>query len=264
MSKKKEVEQKYFFVDESGDSTFFNRKGDHIVWTLGCSPILILGFIKTSNPSSIRKALNELRTQIMSDPYLMDIPSLSKSEKFFHAKDDCPEVREKVFKLLKNLDFKAHFIVARKKVGIFTKRHKSNENVFYNEIVSRLFESCLHKDHNIIYFSKRGSKTNQAHFMQSVQTAILNFETKAKKKVETQTEVRVQVPSDEPCLQVVDYLNWIVYRAYVKGEMRYVNFLSEKIVYLCDIYDFNKYPKNFYSRSNEFDIKKISPLELGE
>ena len=263
MPDKRTPELKYFFVDESGDSTFFNRKGECIVGTKGCSPILILGFIKTSEPHGIRKALAELRKEISDDPYLQDIPSVAKSRALFHAKDDCPEVREKVFKLLKTLDFKAHFIVARKRVETFIKRHHSNENIFYNEIVSRLFENCLHKDHNIIYFSKRGSQTNQAHFMQSIQTAILNFEEKAKKKVETQTEILIQVPTDEPCLQVVDYLNWIVYRAFVKQEMRYFNFLKEKIVFLCDIYDFKKYPKNFYSH-NKFDITKISPLELGE
>ncbi len=39
-----EVGDTYFFVDESGDSTFYNAKGKCIVGEPGCSPILNLGF----------------------------------------------------------------------------------------------------------------------------------------------------------------------------------------------------------------------------
>ena len=40
----------YFFVDESGDPTFFNKRGKLIIDNDSCSPILILGFINTNNP----------------------------------------------------------------------------------------------------------------------------------------------------------------------------------------------------------------------
>ena len=40
----------YFFVDESGDPTFYNKEGKFIVGEEGCSKILILGFIRTGNP----------------------------------------------------------------------------------------------------------------------------------------------------------------------------------------------------------------------
>jgi len=47
----------YFFVDESGDPTFYDKYGNCIVGRDGCSRILILGFITTIDPASIRKAL---------------------------------------------------------------------------------------------------------------------------------------------------------------------------------------------------------------
>lgn len=252
----------YFFVDESGDSTFFNKKGDIIVGQNGCSPILILGFIKTENPSKIRKSLTFLREEISKDEYLASIPSISKTKIHFHAKDDCPEVREKVFKLIKTLDFKAQFIVARKRLDVFTKRHQRNENIFYNELVSHLFKNQLHKTNNSIYFSKRGTQTKQHHLQSAIQSAILNFESKHNTTVETHTKMHIQIPSEEPCLQLVDYLNWTLYRAYTKNDIRYFNYLKEKISFICDIYDFDKYPKNFYSKRNVFNLSKISPLDL--
>lgn len=252
----------YFFVDESGDPTFFNRKGELIVGKSDCSPILIIGFIRTDNPSEIRKAIFDLHQEIKGDEYLKSIPSIVKTNLHFHAKDDCPEVREKVFKLIKKLDFKAEFIVARKRPDIFTKRHKKNEDIFYNEIVTRLFEKKLHQNHNVIYFSKRGTKTKQHHLSQAIQTAVLNFEEKYNTQIETQTKIYIQTPSDEPCLQIIDYMNWIIYRAYTKQETRYLEFLKEKVSFICDIYDFSKYPKNFYNKRNVFDVTKISPLGL--
>ena len=54
----------WFFVDESGDPTFYDRKGNLIVGQEGCSPILLLGFIETSDPRHLRKALLALQQEI--------------------------------------------------------------------------------------------------------------------------------------------------------------------------------------------------------
>ena len=64
-------------------------------------------------------------------------------------------------------------------------------------------------------------------------------------------------------LQVVDYTNWAVQRAYEKGEMRYFNFLRDKYELIHDVFDKDKYKNggNFYTRTkNSFEIKKASPL----
>lgn len=251
----------YFFVDESGDPTFYDRQGKLIVGEEGTSIILILGFIITKDPKSIRSALEVLRKQISEDVYLKGIPSLTKSLIAFHAKDDCPEVREKVYKTIVNLDFTAELFVARKIQNIFNKRHHGNENEFYDDLIRKLFENKLHlAKNNEIYFSVRGSKTRQLPLEQAIKNAINSFEAKWNKKVDSKINIYPQSPSGEPCLQVVDYVNWAVQRAFIKKEMRFYSFIEQKIKYLVDIYDTAKYPKNFYSNKNKFDINKISSL----
>ncbi len=42
--------------------------------------------------------------------------------------------------------------------------------------------------------------------------------------------------------------------------MRYFDFIADKVSFLVDLYDMQNYPKNWYSRENPFDIKKVSPL----
>jgi len=251
----------YFFVDESGDTVFFDKYGNLILNKEGISKTLILGFIKTHNPNEIRRAVLNLKEQIKKDDYLKNIPSIKKTLIAFHAKDDTPEIRERFFKLIITLDFTAEVFVARKIPEIFIKRHKKNENNFYDDLIIKLFENKLHlAKFNKIYFSVRGSKTRRIPLENAIKKAILNFENKWKTKINSSFEIIPQSPSGEPCLQVIDYINWAVQRAFEKRQDRFLNFVKNKIVYLVDLYDKNKYPKNFYNKNNPFDLKKISPL----
>lgn len=257
----------FFFVDESWDPNFYSKKWELIVWSEWCSSILQLWLTKTENPHPIRKSLLDLQNEILKDEYFNWIPSVEKRRNkfYFHAKDDIPEIREKVFKLIKTLDIKVYIIVARKIEWIFKNKHNSDPEVFYNSMVMHLFKNQIQNWwnwKNIIYFEKRWSKTKQKPLEDSIKNAIGDFEIKHNCMVNSNFEVLVQIPSDEPCLQVADYVNWVVQRAFIKKEIRYYNFIKEKIHLIWDIYDKDNYPNSFYTQhKNPFDIKKISPIE---
>ncbi len=112
----------YFYVDESGDPTILGRKGKDLLAEGSVSKVFMVGYVETANPKQIVDALNSLRTEIAADDYLYGIPSLASSLRSFHANEDCYEVKERVFKLLKQLDFKAYIIVARKSESLFRKK----------------------------------------------------------------------------------------------------------------------------------------------
>lgn len=251
----------YFFVDESGDPTFFDRYGNLIVGQEGCSPILILGFIETTDPAPIRHALAELHRDIAADAYLKDVPSISKTHVAFHAKDDAPEVRQAVYRRIKEMDFKAQFVIARKIERVFRSTFHSSEQRFYDRLVAQLFENALHRYQiNWVYVSQRGSRNRQAPLRAAIEAGIATFEEKWQTAVKTEFNFSVQTPVGEPCLQVIDYMNWAVYRAFVRSEMRYYRFVEDKVSLLVDLYDTANYPRNWYNRSNPFDVQKISPL----
>jgi len=166
-----------------------------------------------------------------------------------------------VFKAIAKLPFKAEFVVARKLEGVFNQRHKRKPNLFYDDLITKLFQNQLHKNEtNIIYFSVRGNQARQEPLEEAIRMAILAFEDRWKTKVNTEVKILAQKPIGELCLQVADYMNWIVQRAFVKQEMRYFNFLKDKISLIVDVYDFKKYPSNYYNRRNVFDVKKTNPL----
>lgn len=257
----KSKKAQYFFVDEAGDPTFYDKYGRFIVGKEGCSKILLLGFIKTHNPEPLRQAIMRLHDEVKNDQYFKGISSIKKTNLVFHAKDDAPEIREKVYKTIVDLDFKAEFVVARKIENIFKVRHKGKENLFYDDLTVKLFKNKLHlSEQSHIYFAVRGSKTRQVPLEEAIQVAKNSFENEHKIKVDSQILIFPQSPYGEPCLQIADYMNWAIQRAFIKKEDRYYKFMESKVKFICDVYDTNKYPKNFYSRDNLFDINKISPL----
>jgi hypothetical protein len=144
----------WYFVDESGDPTFYNKRGELIAGQPGCSPVLILGFIQTADPNPIRKAVRALQQEVLNDPYFQGRRSLAHTANAFHAKSDLFEIKYLFFKLIATLDFRAHFIIARKMEEVFIKHDNRKQNAFYDHVVSCLFEGILHlHEENHIYFA---------------------------------------------------------------------------------------------------------------
>lgn len=152
-------------------------------------------------------------------------------------------------------------MVARKIERVFRNNFQAKETEFYDHLVTHLFENVLHRyQHNNIYFAKRGSRDRQIPLANAIEKGVRSFEQKWQATVVTTITIQAQMPRGEPCLSVIDYMNWAVYRAFTQGEMRYYNTVAEKVSLLVDLYDWAKYPDNWYNRRNPFDAKKITPL----
>ena len=79
------------------------------------------------------------------------------------------EVRCLFYNLIKELDFKAQFIVARKIERVFRNSHKAKENHFYDNLITKLFQNVLHRfQHNHIYFATRGSRARQKPLKEAI------------------------------------------------------------------------------------------------
>lgn len=160
----------FFFVDESGDPTFYDRKGNLIVGQEGCSLLLILGMVEINDPIPIRQAILKFQSDLVNDPYFKDFPSIQQTKIAFHAKDDLPEIRYPFFKLIAGLDFQAQFLVARKIERVFRNNFHSKELEFYDHLITRLFHGKLHThEQNLIYYAKRGSRNRQAPIEAAIQ-----------------------------------------------------------------------------------------------
>ena len=262
--KQAQDEHRFFYVDETGDPNFYGKGRKLIVGEPGCSRTFGLGFLRTATPEAIRQALLHLHAELAADRYLKHIPSMEKTLRGFHAKDDCPEVRRAVFQTLDRLEFSVQVIVARKLEPVFISRHGQSQDQFYNDLTSRLFERQLHLAHrNTITFARRGNKPKQHALRAAVEAGVAAFRSKYRTATSTSVTVETAHSADDPLLQAVDYALWTVQRAYEKGEMRYFEFLAPKFEMVWDIYDFATQKvkgRCLFTRKDPFHIEKVSPL----
>jgi hypothetical protein len=108
----------HYFVDEAGDPTLFDRKGRIIINENGCSNFFILGKMEIDDPAVVEESLENLRIELLADPYFNNVPSMQpanyKTAIAFRAKDDLPEVSREVFKLLQQKKLRFYAVVRDK------------------------------------------------------------------------------------------------------------------------------------------------------
>ena len=245
-------------MDESGDPNFFGRRHKDLV-QLGLSlPFFIVGYIETQDQNQIVKKLSEVRASIINDEYLKDIPSVKSSIKRFHANKDCREVQERVYKAIKTMDFECYIIVARKIKEIFLNKFQGKKGGFYAYLVERLFENRLHLYSEIdIYFSKMENIIHDENMWKAIENARDRFRKKWPHKHTNNIRILMQEPTHIAGLQVIDYLLWSIHRIYNHADMRYYNFLKDKIKLIHDVF-FNKdFYGEFFNSKNELTLDKI-------
>lgn len=264
--------KKYYFVDEAGDLTLFNKRGKIIVGSQGVSKFFMLGVADIPNPKDVHYSLNKLRAELLADPYFKDVPSMqpeaNKTAISFHASKDPSEVRREVFKLLPEFNAKVQVIIRRKadladtaKFTYQTFGVKPPANQIYDDLVKRLFRNLLHKaDENHIIIAMRGKSARLKALHGAVNRAKANFEAKYGIQSRSRTIILPAYPREFGGLQVIDYYLWALQYLYEQGNDRYVNLLAKDFRLIMDIDDQRNKPYGeWYSDTNPLTAQKIKP-----
>jgi len=263
---------KKFYVDESGDLTLFNKRHKIIVGNEGVSKYFMVGVATVNNIEIAEQKLKNLQADLLADPYFTGIPSFNPERKktalFFHAKNDLPEVRREVFKILQTLGVKVLIAIRRKRElaekaqFLFkTTGSKINKNDIYDDLVKRLFRNLLHKSEmNIIYFARRGKAERTVALEKAIDKAKRNFESTYAKPSNKPVKIIPAYPHEYIGLQIIDYYLWAIQRLYEKGEDRFFNYLAKDFRLIMDLDDKrNNVYGEWYSDSNKLSLKKLKP-----
>ncbi len=244
---------RHYFVDEAGDPILFNRKKQSIVGVSGSSKNFILGKVDVEYPTSLADRLNSLRQQLLADPYFQGVPSMQIEQKKtalgFHAKDDLPEVRREVFKLLADAPIRFYAVVRDKQVitdKVLEHNRKKpsyryHPNQLYDRCVSQLFRERLHKDDGYrIVFARRGSSDRTESLRNALEAARTSFYQKWGITGTAPIEIVAARCVDVVCLQAADYCLWALQRFYERNEDRFLNLIASKIGLIHDVDDTRK------------------------
>jgi hypothetical protein len=231
------------FLDESGDTTFYAKGKVPIVGQRGVSLAFMLGMVAlTEDPNELRKALTELAKEVEQDAFVNKIASVKKRVAqggfYFHATDDAPEVREKMFKFLAGRRLSADIIVGRKASARFARKHNNSEAEFYADLLGHLLEGQLNLGKRVLLtIARRGNSTKNANLLRALEKAEVHLRRKdAQAVVTSELAFRPSDPLHEPLLWLPDYLCWAVQRVLERGEMRYYDFIGAKIAAVTDLY----------------------------
>ena len=258
----------HYFVDEAGDLTLFGRRGKVLVGSPGCSHCFMVGVVHLPDPLAAEEAVSCLRKGLLADPYFKNVPSMQaeqrKTARHFHARDDLPEVRREVFRLLPSLGAKVQVVIRRKSVLVdFAKSlHAAGQplsaNFIYDDMVKRLFRNLLHKaDENRIVFARRGKSSRRVALEEAIRKAQHNFTKKWNIPSDKPTQIRAMHPWDCTSLQVVDYYLWALQRFYERDEDRFFELLRPDYRFIMDMDDKrNNAYGEYYSDSNPLDLRK--------
>ena len=263
---------RHYFVDEAGDLTLFNRRGRVIVGTPGVSRTFMVGVAWIPNPNAVREHLASLRAELLADAYFRGVPSMQpragKTASFFHAKDDLPEVRREVFRLLPTFGAKVVAAIRRKRVLVENARHLRGSPVpwkpdsVYDDLVKRLFKDLLHKaDSHRIIFARRGKRDRQAAFRAAIDGARRNFALAHGVTCDRPVDLVCSVPSEVAGLQVIDYYLWALQRLYERGEDRYFELLKPQFRLIMDLDDKRRREYGrWYSDGDTLSLEKLMPV----
>ena len=260
-----------YFVDEAGDLTLFNKKGQTLLGQAGVSYFFMVGVAHVADPTGAQARLDTLRQELLTDPYFAKVPSMQPGQKktalAFHAKDDLPEVRREVFKLLPQLEAKVQVAIRSK--SILTRdaqtlyryqRHKLDANDVYDGLVKRLFQNLLHKaDHNQITFARRGTSDRSEALYRAMRLAKQNFAAKWGNRGDTPTTIASAHPHEAGGLQIIDYYLWALQRLYERREARFFDLLAQDYRLIMDLDDKRHKPYGtWYSDSNPLMLEKLA------
>ncbi|SRR6266404_572921 len=242
------VEVRYF-IDEAGDPVLFGRRGKILVGNES-SRYFLLGKLEIGNPAALADSLTELRIRLLADTFFNSAPSMSleegKTAVIFHAKDDLPEIRDRVFHLLMEHDLRFSAVV-RDKLQLIEQvqarnqaepRYRYNENEIYDELVSELFKTAFHQaDHFDLVFASRGKRNRTAALRAALSKAEQIYEQNFGAKATHTVNVVSSNPKQHVCLQAVDYFLWALQRFYEKDEERFWRFVWPKVTVVHDLDD---------------------------
>lgn len=219
------------FVDEAGDPTLFANRRRAIVGTEGCSRYFILGKLEVDDPMSLGQRLTALRAELMANPYFNGVPSFDpvrgKTAVAFHAKDDLPEVRFEVFKLLAGegdtLRFYAVVCDKARVLADVLRRNETESDYRYqhNELYDGLMRSLFGKFHRLadaydVCVARRGQSDRNEAIRTAIDHAERDFISRFGfgRGSHDDWKIRVSTPKSDACLQAVDYFLWAVQRFY--------------------------------------------------
>jgi hypothetical protein len=236
---------------ESGDLTLFGRGNRPILGTPGCTKAFMLGVACVPYPAALNADLEALRQELLNDPKYNHLRSMQrnagKTARQFHAKDDHPSIRSRVFEVLAKQDGLYAMVAIRQKQVFIDGIHKriasgevasfgrQEHNDIYDKLLIELLQGSFHKaERNEIVFAKRGKSSRTEALRNATETAKRRLLKRCQHAADSQCTVQVTQPDQHGGLQAIDYLLWAFGRGGERGDWQAYSSVSHLYAHVHD------------------------------
>lgn len=215
--------RQFLFVDEAGNFDF-SLKTD-------ASKYFILVSVHLQS-CDIERDLLELRRTLVWQG--IDLTSA------FHATEDRQEVRDKVFDVINQYDFRIDATILEKRKTIPSRQSQESmyDLAWYLHMKHVIPQTCSRSEEVMIVAASIGTKKKQ----QQIGTAIRKT---SERLLQQKTMKLAHWSADsDPCLQVADYCCWAIQRKWERNDTRSYDLVKTKIHTEKDI--FSNGDKHYY------------------
>ena len=215
--------RKYVFADEAGNFDFRDRAG--------ASKFFILTTVTTDSPDTGDDLL-KLRRALAWDGIAL--------ESSFHATEDAQAVRDQVFGVLVDHDFRIDTTILEKRK---TQPHLANDQErFYKMAWYLHFKYVAPRitganDELLVIAAQIGTKKRRKAMRLGIADVV-------DRTTWCKWEVAFWPAASDPCLQVADYCCWAIQRKYERADTRSYDLIKDKIE--SEFQPFDSGPQTYY------------------
>lgn len=145
----------YIFIDESGKPEVYSAKGVNLVANGQATKFLILAAIRTSNQLLLQQKVTDFKASLLKEKELENIFSSAYVLDAFHTHNDYPEVRERFYKFISELDDLKIDIIVVEKLKCYPSL-KESPGKMYGVMAGQLLKNICHQtEETEIIFSRK-------------------------------------------------------------------------------------------------------------
>ena len=240
------IDNQWVFIDESGKPEVYSARGENLVGSHKASKYLVLAAIRSEDQLQLQQQVTEFRLTLLKDKDLTEIFSSAYTLDSFHAQTDYPQVKERFYRFIAELDIKIDVLVIEKLLCFEPLRR--NPGKMYGVMSGQLIKNLCHQAVKTeIIFSRKDSKLKLRQELETeVERVRLEY---LDRHPNLQTELQLVYHHNPHYahggLQIADYIAYAVYQVYERDNRQWYNLVKPKIGKIQNICN-----KKYFTQSN--------------
>lgn len=245
------INKTYIFIDESGKPEVYSAKGVNLVLGGQATKFLILAAIRTSDQLLLQQKVTDFKLSLLREKELASIFSSAYVLDSFHAQIDYPQVRERFYGFIRDLDDIKIDVIVVEKLKCYPNL-KENPGKMYGIMSGELLKNICHQteETEIIFSRKDSSLKPRKELEAEVDRIRLNY---LQNHPHLNSKISLSYQHNPHYthggLQIADYVAFAIFQVFENNKDIHYRIIQNKIGKIQDICN-----KKYFTQSNPLQL----------